>query len=1519
MDLCSESVIPRFHALVEATPDRPFLTFVGDDGREEAGLTPRALSERATRAAGALLDAGLSRGDRVVLAYPPGLEFVVGLLGSMMAGLIPVPVAPPHPLDPGAELARFAAMVESCGARVALTDQRWLRARRLGQARDAVVGLVKRGRSSWPELTWYATESLRGGAPPRFEAGADDVALLQYTSGSTAAPRGVMITHGNLAHQLACNAAELGLDRDSRCVCWLPHFHDFGLISGILSALRGNGRLTLLSPLTFIRRPAIWLELLSAERGTHTAAPNFAYDLVVRKTTPAQRAGWDLSALRVAMSAAEPVREEVIEAFCAAFAASGFRPDAFVPAYGLAEHTVGVSVAGKARVRVDRRALEVDGVARPSADPAARPLVGCGRPSAGVEVRVVDPETGRALGEARVGELWVDSPSKAAGYWGLPGASRETFEAELSPPDGRRWLRTGDLGFLLDGELYVTGRLKDLIIVRGRNVYPQDIEESVRLAHAAIRPGGIAAFAVDDGGTERVVVLVEAREKKPSRVMAEEMAKAVRRAVAEDHQLACDVVAVMEPGGVLKTTSGKVRRRACRQAWEGGTLAGIAHRIDASVDDPVVPALVDTVAEHDAPDLSARTEGLAPSFAALVARASRYLVGASQGGEKRPGGVAATGTLHVEPAPELPAHRFFAAGRAFPVLLRHDNRTVSDDAAQDARVASLRVLGTPDDLDSTRLDLALLTGRCFFHRTAEDFFRFSVAPPAAREALLRAEPHRSAAAWEGIREATGYDRYHYHSQTVTWFVAADGARYYARYRLRSPDRPEDEGFVAPDGLFPATAAPRREGDTRTETCLRDAFAARLAAGPVGYVLEVQVVPVPSGTAENETVLDCTRPWDAPWRHLASVRLDRPVDAPAAAALEVNPVHAPRDLGVVYARDERSSASIDHVRTIVYEVSARTRLGRPLSPGLAALLAPAPVAASPAAPVAPPPAASPVAPSPAASPVAPSPAASPVAPSPAASPRARVAVVGAGASGLTLARALERRGYTVVVFERDPQVGGMCQTRTFDGVTCDLGGHMIFPAAYPTIVGLAREHGLPLVPDFPDVTIDPGGRVLPKLETPALRAARQRVARILGRTGAAAPGLPTDPSLAVPVAEWIDREALAPLWAWMGPIFVAAGYGHLEDQIPAVYLAKSFAHTQDEAGRYQLAGGFQALWERVAAGLQQVRVGTEVVSATRDDTGVTVTSRGPEGLRTERFDRLVIAHTPAAALGWLDSTDEERRLFGRVRHLPYISAYAVVEDLPEALRGRWCFMPENTQRAARRGHVASFVQPDPSRPVVAIVAYAAPEQVDPVERFAEDFARLGGRLVRMLHHQQWRYFPHFSADDVAGGALTRAEALQGQRRTWHASTLFSFELTECAAAYAETVAARMDAELRGAGAFDGDAQAFAVFREAVRAETERVVGYLQRVASEELERPVRDPDASLAELGLDSLRAVSLHQRIRHDAGMDLPITLLTEATSLRAVAETIVRQVVAPAAPAAPTDDDDVTRSLLAELNELEG
>ncbi|MDP2313674.1 MAG: AMP-binding protein, partial [Pseudomonadota bacterium] len=975
MDLSpTDSVIPRFHALVEATPDRPFLTFVGDDGREEARLTPRGLSERATRVAGALHAAGLSRGDRVVLAYPPGLEFVVGLLGSMMAGLIPVPVAPPHPMEPGAELARFAAMVASCGAGVALTDQRWLRARRLGQARDAVVGLVRAtfsgGRASWPELTWHATESLRGGPAPVFEQCADDVALLQYTSGSTAAPRGVMITHGNLAHQLACNAAELGLDPDSHAVCWLPHFHDFGLISGILSALRGNGRLTLLSPLTFIRRPAIWMELLSARRATHTAAPNFAYELVVRKTTPAQRASWDLRALRVAMSAAEPVREGVVQAFCEAFAVSGFRPDAFAPAYGLAEHTVGVSVAGKARVRVDRRALEVDGVARPSADPAARALVGCGRPSAGVEVRVVDPETTRALGEGRVGELWVDSPSKAAGYWGLPEASRETFEAELSPPAvpadaGRRWLRTGDLGFLYDGELFVTGRLKDLIIVRGRNVYPQDVEDSVRLAHAAIRPGGIAAFSTDDGGTERVVVLVEAREKKTSRASALEMAKAVRRAMAEEHQLACDVVAVMEPGGVLKTTSGKVRRRACRQAWEGGTLAGIEHRIGPSAEDPVVVEPVEAVEEDDAPDLSARTEGLAPGFAALIARASRYLVGASQGGEKRPGGVAALGMLLVDPAPELPRHRFFAAGRELPVLLRHDNRTVSDDAAPDARVASLRVLRTPGDLDSTRLDLAMLTGRCFFHRTAEDFFRFSVAPPAAREAILRAEPHRSAAAWEGIREATAYDRYHYHSQTVTWFIAADGARYYARYRLRSPERPEDEGFAAPDGLFPATAAPRRADDTRSGTCLSDAFVARLAAGPVGYVLEVQVVPVSSDAAAKEALLDCTRPWDAPWRHLASIHLDRPADAVAAAALEVNPAHAPRDLGVVYARDERSSASIDHVRTIVYEVSARTRLGRPLSPDLAALLSAAPVAPSPAA--------APVAPSSAAAPVAPSPA------------------------------------------------------------------------------------------------------------------------------------------------------------------------------------------------------------------------------------------------------------------------------------------------------------------------------------------------------------------------------------------------------------------------------------------------------------------------------------------------------------------------------------------------------------------
>jgi acyl-CoA synthetase (AMP-forming)/AMP-acid ligase II len=575
-----------------ADPLRPLYSFVDKEGRETSRLNYSEFCTAALRVARFLTqDLGLrptsreGAGDRVLLVYPPGMDFVVSFVGCIFAGLLPVPLPPPNPFRLRGSLEEFEAVAAGSGSRLVLTNGEYLRARRLAAAKNLLTGRT----TAWHKLPWHRTDKLKETEVP-FElpdARPEDTAFLQYTSGSTSAPKGVMISHRNILHQLRINGVELEIDAESCAVLWVPHFHDFCLVSGILSALFGNGMVVLLSPLSFLRRPAIWFDVMTRVKATHTAAPDFAYRLAVRKTTEEQRKEWDLRSLRVVMSAAEPIRPSTVDGFLSAFAACGLAPSAFCPAYGLAEHTVGVSVRGQERLRLNRRRLEEEGVAEmvdsdKKSEEDSLTFIGCGPPSEGVTVRIVDPTSGTLLGENRMGEIWVDSPSKAEGYWDLPKLSREVFQAPLG--EGQ-FLRTGDLGFLLKGEVFVTGRLKDLIIVRGRNIYPQDLEECAADASPQIRPGRVVAFAAtvhkaEGEQGEWVVVVVEVKsEKMPSSELAE-VAKAVRRRLKGEHQVSCDEILIARPGEILKTTSGKLRRRACRLAWEEGGLRRRALLVD---------------------------------------------------------------------------------------------------------------------------------------------------------------------------------------------------------------------------------------------------------------------------------------------------------------------------------------------------------------------------------------------------------------------------------------------------------------------------------------------------------------------------------------------------------------------------------------------------------------------------------------------------------------------------------------------------------------------------------------------------------------------------------------------------------------------------------------------------------------------------------------------------------------------------------------------------------------------------
>ncbi len=549
------------------TPHAPVFKFVDDDLSIVDSLDCHALAEAIDAVARHLRENEVVGGDAVLLVYPPSLDFVAAFAGCLAVGALPVPVFPPNRMAPSHELDVLSHIAANAKAAVALTTTPYDQLRQMS------------GTSVWPSVRWLPTDQL---APSEtlsewYAPARDTPAFLQYTSGSTGRPRGVVITHGNLEHQLAMYRDDLHFGPNARITFWVPPYHDLGLISGILAAIAGHGEATMMSPLSFLKRPAIWAEALHKFQATHTAAPNFAYDLVVRKTSPEQRAAWDLSALRVVLSGGEPIRPRTVRSFMDAFASSGLRPDVFCPAYGLAEHSVGVTVEGRSALLVNNH-LEVG---RPvsilgSNDSArALELTGCGVPNADVDVRIVDPATCRSLAEFFVGEIWVDSPSKAAGYWRDAEGTERLFHAQIAEqPSPSGYLRTGDLGFLHDSELYVCGRLKDVVIVGGHNVFPHDIEDTVRELHPVIRPGGVAVFAADDPDDPnlQVTVLCELREPLDSSA-AGELIATIRRVVQRDHRLGCDDVVLGRQGLVLKTTSGKVRRAETRRRWISGDLS----------------------------------------------------------------------------------------------------------------------------------------------------------------------------------------------------------------------------------------------------------------------------------------------------------------------------------------------------------------------------------------------------------------------------------------------------------------------------------------------------------------------------------------------------------------------------------------------------------------------------------------------------------------------------------------------------------------------------------------------------------------------------------------------------------------------------------------------------------------------------------------------------------------------------------------------------------------------------------
>jgi acyl-CoA synthetase (AMP-forming)/AMP-acid ligase II/acyl carrier protein len=564
-------------------PDRIAYTFLVDGEDKEQSLTYADLDRQARRIAAALRADGVAT-RRALLVYPPGLDFVAAFLGCLYAGIVAVPMYPPSPPHVGAGVALLQRVAADACASLVLTTRAFA-ALAGGWGETVAPDLIR--------LRWIMTDARSAGGEigcDRVDLAPDTLAFLQYTSGSTGTPKGVMVTHGNIVEHGRCVQAALQLTQHSVAVGWLPLYHDMGLIGTVLLPLQVGFRSVLMSPLAFLERPLRWLRALSRCHGTLSPAPNFAYDLCVRKTTPAERLTLDLSRWRAAMNGAEPVRQETLERFTEVFAPCGFRAEAFVPCYGLAEATLMVAggpVGTAARAqRVDAAALDAQQVAGAvSGDRGGRIVVGCGEVIPDHRVAIVSPEALTEHGPGTIGEIWVAGPSVAAGYWRLPEETAAAFGACLADTCEGPFLRTGDLGFVRDGTVFVTGRRKDLIIIRGRNYYPQDIEHTVERAHPALRPGCGAAFSVDHAGQERLVVVQEICSTDT--LVIEEATDAVRNAVACEHEIHTHAVILVRPRTIPKTSSGKIRRRECRAEFAAGTLAvvGSYYAVERRADD----------------------------------------------------------------------------------------------------------------------------------------------------------------------------------------------------------------------------------------------------------------------------------------------------------------------------------------------------------------------------------------------------------------------------------------------------------------------------------------------------------------------------------------------------------------------------------------------------------------------------------------------------------------------------------------------------------------------------------------------------------------------------------------------------------------------------------------------------------------------------------------------------------------------------------------------------------------------
>lgn len=551
-------------------PEQLAFRFLKDGEEEEELLSYQELDERA-RSVAALLQASASRGDRALLLFPAGLDFIAAYFGCLYAGVIAIPIPPPHPARLEKTMQATLNIIADAEPAVALLDSTLFKTIK---ANDGVMEELEGLRLLVTDHDRIRTWSTRWTMP---ELSANDLAFLQYTSGSTTAPKGVMVSHGNLMHNLALIEKAFGVSEESRSVIWLPPYHDMGLIGGILQPIFTGFSVTLIPHLMFLQQPVRWLRVISRYRATVSGAPNFAYDLCVKKVKPEERSELDLSHWEIAFDGAEKIYHQTLDQFADYFQPSGFEKTAFAPCYGLAEGTLMVTGVPKgvlpSRLSVDKLALTKNKVLPlPEEDKAAQALVSSGLNPADQEVLLVNPQTLEPCTSDEVGEVWVKGDSIAQGYWQNTENTQAVFNAFTTNGSGP-FLRTGDLGFFHNEELYITGRLKNLLIIDGKNHYPQDIERTVEQAHEAVLPAGSAVFPLEHAGMEKVVVLAEVQRKLEA--STSEIKQQIRKAVAEQHELHAYDIKLTLPGSIPKTTSGKIKHFLCREQYISGSLKEI--------------------------------------------------------------------------------------------------------------------------------------------------------------------------------------------------------------------------------------------------------------------------------------------------------------------------------------------------------------------------------------------------------------------------------------------------------------------------------------------------------------------------------------------------------------------------------------------------------------------------------------------------------------------------------------------------------------------------------------------------------------------------------------------------------------------------------------------------------------------------------------------------------------------------------------------------------------------------------